>query len=487
MVKFLVILVFFLLQINTSSAQWISQFNTSNCMAINSINYLDTLIGISTGFNATSSEGRIFYTSNGGSNWNLAMIPDSTNTIIGSKIISPNLFYACGNVKQNVPNNALRTIVRPLPVGFKEIFAGGSAYRGVFLISTNYGASWRTQGITPNSIEYFTTIDFLNGNYGFANCSIGNLSPIGAIVKTTNAGQNWEFMNLPSDAWYMTSIKLIDSLNIISVGSRYTDPSYSGIILKSTDAGNTWTYQIFPDVSIFNSISFINTNTGIVVGNTNPSVNAQYGGSMYKTTNRGESWFSISSSISDTTFLRAVKFLPNGLGIISGNKLRYTNSGMQFDKIVILKSTDYGTTWNRTFIADNTKVPNGLELANTRKYFVGGGNLTNSATIYLTSNGGETFINNNSNEIPKKFLLQQNYPNPFNPSTIINYQLTINSYVILNVYDVNGRLVKELVNEKQSAGNYSINFDGSGLPSGTYIYRLQADDFSETKKMVLLK
>lgn len=92
-----------------------------------------------------------------------------------------------------------------------------------------------------------------------------------------------------------------------------------------------------------------------------------------------------------------------------------------------------------------------------------------------------------SSEMPRDFALKQNYPNPFNPSTMINYQLTINSFVNLNVYDINGRLVKELVNKKQIAGNYSINFDGSGLPSGTYIYRLQAGDFSETKKMVLLK
>ena len=89
--------------------------------------------------------------------------------------------------------------------------------------------------------------------------------------------------------------------------------------------------------------------------------------------------------------------------------------------------------------------------------------------------------------IPESFNMSQNYPNPFNPSTKINYELQIANYVTLNIYDINGKLVKELVNEKQSAGSYSIDFDGSGLPSGTYIYRLQAGDYSETKKMVLLK
>jgi len=89
--------------------------------------------------------------------------------------------------------------------------------------------------------------------------------------------------------------------------------------------------------------------------------------------------------------------------------------------------------------------------------------------------------------LPTNLEVMQNFPNPFNPLTRINYELQIANYVTLSVYDINGRLVKELVNQKQSAGSYEVNFDGSGLPSGTYIYRLQAGDFSETKKMVLLK
>ncbi len=107
--------------------------------------------------------------------------------------------------------------------------------------------------------------------------------------------------------------------------------------------------------------------------------------------------------------------------------------------------------------------------------------------LFEFNKNGIVGINNESSIITNNFTLHQNYPNPFNPSTKINYELQITNYVTLNVYDINGRLVKEIVNQKQSAGNYSIDFDGSGLPSGTYVYRLQAGDFSETKKMVLLK
>lgn len=85
------------------------------------------------------------------------------------------------------------------------------------------------------------------------------------------------------------------------------------------------------------------------------------------------------------------------------------------------------------------------------------------------------------------FNLKQNYPNPFNPSTKIDYQLPQNGFVKLVVYDNNGREIKTLVNGTQSAGSYSINFDGSNLPSGIYFYRLSAGSFTETKRMLLIK
>ncbi|MBX7047445.1 MAG: SBBP repeat-containing protein [Ignavibacteria bacterium] len=98
-----------------------------------------------------------------------------------------------------------------------------------------------------------------------------------------------------------------------------------------------------------------------------------------------------------------------------------------------------------------------------------------------------TSITTLSNEIPDKFSLSQNYPNPFNPSTIINYQLTINSNVILKVYNNLGNEVEVLVNEKQNAGSYSVTFNGGNLPSGIYFYKLEAGEFKETKKMILIK
>lgn len=88
---------------------------------------------------------------------------------------------------------------------------------------------------------------------------------------------------------------------------------------------------------------------------------------------------------------------------------------------------------------------------------------------------------------PAKFALNQNYPNPFNPVTGIEYNIATTGDVSLTVYDVLGREVATLAQEIQSAGNYTVQFDGADLPSGVYIYRLQAGEFMQSRKMVLLK
>lgn len=85
------------------------------------------------------------------------------------------------------------------------------------------------------------------------------------------------------------------------------------------------------------------------------------------------------------------------------------------------------------------------------------------------------------------YKLYDNYPNPFNPSTVISYQLPAVSHVSLDVYDVLGRLVKTLVDSRQTPGRHSVVFDGSGLASGVYFYRLTAPGFVQVKKMLLLK
>jgi hypothetical protein len=92
-----------------------------------------------------------------------------------------------------------------------------------------------------------------------------------------------------------------------------------------------------------------------------------------------------------------------------------------------------------------------------------------------------------SGSLSSGFLLKQNYPNPFNPGTVISWQLAVSSSVKLTIYSITGQEVTVLVNERQAAGQHSILWNASDFASGVYLYRLEADGYVETRKMILMK
>ncbi len=89
--------------------------------------------------------------------------------------------------------------------------------------------------------------------------------------------------------------------------------------------------------------------------------------------------------------------------------------------------------------------------------------------------------------MPRGYSLEQNYPNPFNPATNIRFGIPKAGQVKLSVYDIAGRELSVLVNKELSAGSYKTEFNGEQMPSGTYFYKLEADGFTEVKKMILIK
>ena len=120
---------------------------------------------------------------------------------------------------------------------------------------------------------------------------------------------------------------------------------------------------------------------------------------------------------------------------------------------------------------------------NIQNLVINTGSLTVEDVIHKTiSNNTDNQLNN-----PKDYYLYQNYPNPFNPNTSIKFDIPKASHVKLIIYDMLGREVAVLVNENMNAGKYEVNWDGSGYPSGVYFYKLETEEFSNVKKMVLLK
>jgi hypothetical protein len=147
-----------------------------------------------------------------------------------------------------------------------------------------------------------------------------------------------------------------------------------------------------------------------------------------------------------------------------------------------------GINWNKIgFVVGNGN-------SNSRKYYsFTDNNLTGGNIFYYRLKQIDTDGKFEYSEIieleysPKNFALYQNYPNPFNPSTRIKYSLAKSSDVVLKIFDVLGNEVANLVEEFLPAGSYEVEFGSTSLPSGIYLYKLRANSFADTKKMILIK
>jgi hypothetical protein len=156
------------------------------------------------------------------------------------------------------------------------------------------------------------------------------------------------------------------------------------------------------------------------------------------------------------------------------------------------RSTDGGLTWENNILLINNDSKATFPCVITSGPVVQlawSDNRNGNWEIYYkrNPNGNPLGINQIGSEIPSSYSLSQNYPNPFNPVTNIHYEIPKNGFVKLVVFDILGREIQTLVNEKQNAGTYEVTFDGSNLSSGIYFYTLSVGDFKETKKFVLLK
>ena len=198
-------------------------------------------------------------------------------------------------------------------------------------------------------------------------------------------------------------------------------------------------------------------------------------------------------------------------GAIIGDN--WENPGPDFPIIYTVLDTFVTIVFGNTHTVKLLEINDGLVLINeywteefgwlSRSDFGGSLGLLQGCVINGTVYGDTTFTIvsvKGETEIPNNFYLAQNYPNPFNPTTKIKYTIptppvssplvkgrTKEGFVTLKVYDVLGNEIATLVNEEKPAGEYGVEFDGTGLSSGVYFYQLRAGSFVETKKMVLMK
>jgi photosystem II stability/assembly factor-like uncharacterized protein len=192
-----------------------------------------------------------------------------------------------------------------------------------------------------------------------------------------------------------------------------------------------------------------------------------YGGGVYRSGDGGESWVNTGLNSGD---VRALVATPGGVLFV----------GTQGKGV--FWSSDTGHSWQQ----DNSGLP-GLwvwSLLFTRDGHLFAG--TDSGSIFRTTQP-LTSIDPGGVEIPRAYILCQNYPNPFNPSTTIRYGLPERSRVTLSVFNILGQQLAEILRGEEESGYHEVRFDASGLASGVYFYRLEAGEFIQTRRFVLVR
>lgn len=320
------------------------------------------------------------------------------------------------------------------------------------------------------------------------------------IYKSTNFGNNWYSISngLPTNIRNIYGLYAGQS----TLYAAITDANYNFYLYISTDFGNTWLNKNLPGQNYsINSLTELGNNIFTGVSN-----------DIYKSTNLGNNWsicFNIPYNVGAD-----LRFFSDGSNVYSGAK----------DTILFI-STNSGNNW--TNIGRNIPFTYSGGLCNDFKYSNGYLMVGYDAGLFVTNNNGVSWqkktdgsypyvfkialnqnyifirtagykikrrlltevigIKNVNTSIPNKYYLFQNYPNPFNPSTNIRYEIKKNSIVKLIMYDLLGKEIETLVNEKQNSGTYEVTWNASKHPSGIYFYKLQTRDYSETKKMILIK
>jgi photosystem II stability/assembly factor-like uncharacterized protein len=268
-------------------------------------------------------------------------------------------------------------------------------------------------------------------------------------------------------------------------------------IMKTTDLGRTWhAYDSgFPkdidgNLKVISTIDIVDYNPQVLYGTT--MALHIYKGALSKSTDGGESWFQVDSSLQELDPMISISSVcvdqENSNRLFVGLKHHGTPYAETFSNGGLYLSEDECKSWKKIFdsSADNIKI----DYTTTPK------------TIYFTTKFGLMSLPDTAHNIlPKEFALYQNYPNPFNPATSIQYNIpaaalspVVVQHVSLKVYDILGREVVTLVNENQKPGNYEVNFNAADLPagrqglaSGIYFYELQSGGLIRVKKMILLR
>ena len=397
-------------------------------------------------FAIISSGVGVQYTTNHGSNWEISntgfnafqayALARKDNLIFAGGYSSGLAVSSDDGASWNaIYNNLITQKIFHVAANSNCIFVSVDS-KGVVKSSDN-GLNWSlcTNGINSNQIITLFAYD----DVVFAS------SINGVTFRTTNDGESWTSFNAPGTINAMARIG-----DVFVAGNNWAT---KGGIIRSTDKGSTW--NLIPaympsGIAQKDNVFYMFSIPG-----------------FYKSTDLGLNWITISYDY--TNNIKKLYVVDDKLVLLSD-----TN---------IFTSSDNGISW----IPRNQ----GINLAGTINDFCEKGNNvfigTGAAGVWKRIKTDFVSITNLSTEIPNYYFLSQNYPNPFNPITNIKFAIPQSGIVKISVYDLSGKEIINLVNEYLQAGTYQTKWDATDFSSGLYFYKIISGNFTETKKMILVK
>ncbi len=501
-----------LLSIQTNSQQgWFEQ-NSGTTNDLLSVYFIDSLCGW-----IGTSEGRILKTINGGEDWNLYST-NSNKDVFSIYFINRDTGWCASSTYSSggegdiykTENGGITWIQKfNGPTILKSVFFNnknigwtvGTGFHPVGpqrIKTTDGGETWQADSI-PGNIVRPEEVYFPNENLGFI---VGGQS--GRIIRTTDGGESWSETII--GGWFK-DVSFSDELHGICVGgvpAKTNDGGetwevfYTGlqfeihvavanyypknwivdhyIVISTTDDGGKWfpqyyNYYGFAGIQM-RDISFVNDSIGWIVGDEGLILKTINGGNPIV----GEPQIPILlHPVNNSIAYTPVYFVWEKIEY-SAYELQVSQDSLFINPIISIRRVD---TVYSAYLNTSSEYYWRVRSENINSYSEW------SPPVYFSTATSDI----EESKILYEFRLSQNYPNPFNPTTTIKYQIPEISFVTIKVYDVLGNETATLINEEKPAGEYNVEFriDNLELTSGIYFYKLQAGNFTITKKMVILK
>lgn len=378
---------------------------------------------------------KVYETSNGGLNWNDLPTNGITKELNCVWAINPSTAFT-GDGSLNGYANLYKT--------------------------TNYGINWTVVMQTGNNQGYFNGIVFARNDF-----AIGfGMALAERIYKTTDNGNTWVMLmsGVGGVSNAHNSLMMVDN-DFYGFGMN----NGAARIRLTTDNAASWSNLVIGVTGNYTSaIAFKNDK---LLGVAATSTSMPY---IARTTDGGLTWNSINIGTGVTGKV-VMKWITN----MSVVYILGANGGIK-------RSIDNGLTWQAMTTANVTNLYH-FDFIKIANVIYGYAVSTDGYVIKLADSVLITGSKNPPANVPAEYELEQNYPNPFNPSTTIEFKIPREGFVTLKVYDILGHERAVLMNEKLHPGNFNVRWDADNFPSGVYYYKLQAGDFTSTRKMILLK